>query len=1446
MRIFLISVLAVACLVSLDGLLVAAPAPGAYGFVPNAGQWHPSIRYRAQGPYGQWTVGTTSWSLRSLDVEHHHGQDRPPIHPPAVKGHVLEWDWIGAQEPRISAIDSSYTRFNYYLGQDSTRWATDLHACRHLTMASLYRGIDLHLKAGPKQMKYELVVAPRTDPGAIAFRLKGADSIYTRNDGKELVILTSLGRYVERMPLVHQPDKPLSLEESRSATRSVPCRFVLKGDTVGFAFPEGFDPRYALIIDPEIVFSSASGIRGPDNWGFTGTYGPNGEAYSGGVVFSEAPDNYPTPGAFQRSYGGGLNDPFLEPYYGRDALIYKLSPNGTRAEYITYLGGRNNDQPHSMITNKWGELLILGFTYSFDFPVTRTGMDTTYSGRGDLYVVRLSANGSRMVSGTYLGGSEIDGINYGSETFRSIMRDTVGTFDIKLDYNYGDLFRGEINLDPSGRVLVASTTRSSNFDRGDGRIYGAYAGGGSDGFVAALSSNLSSLEYLRYLGGSDEDAAYSLASRQDGSVYVAGGTSSPDFAGLSGHQNQYQGGNSDGWLAHISPDGSRLWHGTYVGRPAATGYDQVFFVKTDRDDLPYVLGQTMGRFPRVGSVANMPGGGHFIARYSPDLSRQTLAMPFGRSNRPDVPALSPTAFLVDRCGRVYISGWGGNVMQAYDPGLPGDMAGFPTRGEGANANTDGSDFYLAVWSPGMERLEYATYLGAVNGDLGGDHVDGGTSRFDPQGVVYQSVCAACDGRAFPTTEGAFSGEMNESGCTNAIFKIDFEGPELLPGFAVEQEKCEEDGLVRFINQSEGAINYSWDFGDGTQSNEVNPTHRYRESGVYRVRLVVTNPNSCNAVDSLVRDVNVITKQESRLQAEVNCSLGVRLTYVSDPAVSGSWYWNLGDGTQTISSQPEIFHQFADTGQYLVQMIFRPDSSGVCPDTLARNLQVAPPTAAFIPEEPSCGFELALQNQSIGHEDQRWFFGDGATSRDVEPVHTYSDTGSYQVLLVINPDDPACRDSLTQSVYVAGFPDNDFTMTEDTCVSGATFQTTNPNEQALLWKLGDGSEAVGDSVFHNYRDTGRYEVLLITRPGLSCADSIRKTADIALYRFADWAIDTLLPCSRTLFTNNRSAQLTSSRWWVDDTLLVSREREPQIELPGRDTAILQLVAELSAGCRDSLSLRVEFLPLPQAAWRIDRGLCTNVFDLLARKPAGGFDTTLRYRWTFDDQPNRVIEDTAVRRRFFREGRYTGRLEVIDDLGCRDTSAFTLRVDTIPTADFSSTVQPCADSLRLTSKSTGAFSYQWGLSGASMYGSLSGDTSVSLPLGAAAPMASVFLIINPQTPCADTLRKEVMIPEDPLDALQIPNIFTPNGDGKNETWRIRWKVASERSNLSFCDPLQMRIYNRWGQIMYEIDDMRIPFEWDGNHKNSGKALPSGTYYYFIENNGRKREGMLVLTR
>jgi hypothetical protein len=274
-----------------------------------------------------------------------------------------------------------------------------------------------------------------------------------------------------------------------------------------------------------------------DNWGFTATYDLAGNGYSGGIVFGV---DFPvSTGAYQVQFGGGQ----------LDIGILKYSPDGTQGLYVTFIGGADMELPHSLIANEYGELIIFGTTGSSNFPVTAGAYKTDFSGGPpttfengfisvangtDIFVSRLSADGSALLASTFAGGGGNDGFNSA----------------LDLVFNYADEIRGSVWVDEENNILVGTSTSSTDIPTGTS-FQPAFGGGTQDGVIFKFNENLNQLLWASYLGGSGDDGIFYLHVDNARKIVVTGGSTSTDFpTGGNAFEVDYQ-GQTDGFVTRI-------------------------------------------------------------------------------------------------------------------------------------------------------------------------------------------------------------------------------------------------------------------------------------------------------------------------------------------------------------------------------------------------------------------------------------------------------------------------------------------------------------------------------------------------------------------------------------------------------------------------------------------------------------------------------------------------------------------------------------------------------------------------------------------------------------------------------------------------------------------------------------------------------------------------------
>lgn len=879
---------------------------GQPGFIENKGQWSSNALFKTDIPNGSLYLekdGLTYNFISEKDVHHshaHHGEKNNSENNGIVHFHCYKVKFGNTSLERIQPIDvySDYT--NYFIGNDPKKWASKALKYNAVHYKNLYQDIDFQMYFNKdKNLQYDFLVYPGGNTDDIRLTYEGQDDLYVDTDGS-LIVKTSLNKVTEL--------KPFAFQEINGEQIKIPCKFLVRNGNVAFQFPTDYNHNFPLTIDPTLVFSTYTGST-TDNWGFTATFDDQSNVFSGGISFSTG--GYPvSTGAYQVNYAGG--EYAGGNYYGCDISIIKYDSTGTQRLWATYLGGTTSEElPHSLVCDRNNNLIVMGTTGSTDFPTTINSYDNTFNGGTyvsydnvvnfnlgtDIFVSKLSSNGSQLLASTFIGGSQNDGLNF-KQSYNSFMMEG----NDSLYYNYADGARGEVIVDKAGSVYVGTCTFSNNFPVTPGSFQPYYSGK-EDGVVFKFDQNLTNLQFSSYFGGSNDDAIYSLDLDYNGEVYIGGGTNSQNILTTGGvYQPLAQGGTADGFFAHISSSGTTLIKSSYFG---STLYDQVFFIRVDKSLNVYLTGQTKapGSTFIYNAAYGTPNSGQFITKFPNNFSSPIWSTVFGTGI--GKPNISITAFSVDYCNRIYLAGWG-REWAAYGA-TTWTIDGTHNMDVTANAyqnTTDGQDFYLMVMADDASHLEYASFFGETHlqgssAYCGHDHVDGGTSRFDKRGYIYESVCASCGYgcNGFPTypNPGAWSnnnGGYNSSQwiCNNAVFKFSFDLPLTIADFQAPSVCLNTP--VQFTNNSQLATDYLWDFGDGDTSTAFEPTHTYTSPGTYLVTLIASHPTSCNLADSISLNINVeqlsISTNDTSLCVANSLNIGVT---VNGSAFGVTYFWS---------------------------------------------------------------------------------------------------------------------------------------------------------------------------------------------------------------------------------------------------------------------------------------------------------------------------------------------------------------------------------------------------------------------------------------------------------------------------------------------------------------------------------------------------------------------------
>ena len=1438
-------------------------------FIENKGQWDSGEAFRSDFAGGRLRVYNDKLVFAFLDQDdlaksaelfhHHRDTSSQKLNELVLHGHVYHMVFLESNpHTQISGLEKQDYYHNYFIGNDKSKWAGNVPLFGGLVYRDLWEGIDMVIHEKEGNYKYDLVVKPGTNPELARLGFDGQTDLKIK--GGSLIITTSVNKILEQ--------KPFAYQVVNGKKKKVKCNYRLEGNRITFEFPEGYDKSNELIIDPQLVFSTYSGSAA-DNWGFTATYNDEGNLFGGGIAFNFG---YPvTSGAFQILFAGA----------DTDVSITKYNPEGTGQVYSTYLGGNKTDVPCSMIVDKLGNLIVFGITGSSNFPVSAEGWDQTFSGGSsiffnglnftngsDIFVTKFNLSGTELIGSTFVGSNGNDGVND------------------DLVINYGDQARGEVIIDESNQIYVVSSTLSPNFPTTSGVLSNVLKGS-QDGVAFKMASDLSGLIWSTFIGGNGIEAAYSAKIGNSGEIFICGGTTSSNFPTTSATIHPGYVGNTDGFLISLNAATGSQNYGTYIG---TVFYDQAFFVEVDENNDVYVMGQTKGLYPVFNADYSVPNSAQFIDKLTPELDESLASTVFGDGSRSNID-IAPTAFLVDNCGNIYVSGWGGNTN------YQGNTYGLPISPDAYQSSTDGSDFYFIVIKHDFLDLLYATYFG---GSGTNEHVDGGTSRFDKKGIIYQAVCAGCGGSSsFPTTVNAWSNTNNSYNCNLGTVKMDVGFSGVYTAALAEPNAigC-APFTVDFISLTNG-VDYIWDFGDGSPiSTEENPIHTYLDIGTYDVTLIAIDSSLCIIADTTYLEVIVEEHMQPwlYLEYEVDCQDNQLIISSSNPGenLGGSFTWDMGDGT--VYNTPTVVHSYDLPGVYTVSLNYSEESC-YFDTTIVQEIDVAPYIDADftmldsnlfpLPEYGCTPYEINFQNQSSPADYYLWSYGDGTPIDSLEnPTHIFTTGGTFQIQLIII-DSSSCNiaDTVVQSFEIVESTVllADFNYEADCEDSVVTFFNTGTQGMPFdwyIWQFGDGQASLGENPTHVYAENGAYDVTLtVTNTGICVfPDEITQTINVFLgveiiadFNLIDNCEDTsvVLQNTGTPFNPNLEYQ-----WDLGDgTVLYGENVEYTYPQPGTYTITLQLTDYFC----DSVETQTQVVELPPvilALFEVEPGLegCVPFEVNFINQSIEG--TATSYAWDFGNNsgsneinPPPVIYDTPS------PDPVVATLVLSDPESCNLSDSYSVQLTIAPDINvemFSDSSACYGDVIVLDAGNPGNI-YYWS----------TGQTTQSISV----TESGVYSVVVTNNICSDSATVQIQMHEHPnlkytrdicegfeteistiingtdvlwntgeqtetiviseggvytnnylddngcsrsdsiivisineSEQLFIPNSFSPDGDGMNDTWQPVGGSDNE---------FEVQVFDRWGNLIWETKD---PEEsWDGTYK--GKPSQTGVYAYKV---------------
>lgn len=583
-------------------------------FVENKSQWDNQVFFFANTPaYNIWVTDGTIYfdSFEFINKE----TENSEIEKYFRKGQLIGLDFINTDFSNFIIKHQTNTYFNYFSGKQED-WKTNVRSMKMITFNDIYPGIDLILYFEGIHLRFDFIINSDGSPDDIEIEILGSETIENETKSELRIPLENGNILIKDM---------FAYQENSENKNSILCNFLVSGNTFKFQVDD-YDKSKILVIDP-LVFSTFLGGDNYDygedikvdsknniytcGYSYSSEYPTTVGAYSDEMSGEQGafPDivisKFDSSGdslIFSTYIGGRIDDygksialdtsdnvyitgycgptstfPTTSGAYdttfngGYDVFVIKLSSEGDSLLYSTFIGGTQDDYGQAIALDEFNNAYITGYTaFGGEFPVTPDVFDNTLSGGYDVFVSKISPDGTQLLYSTYIGGKDDD-------------------------------FGQDIVVDNEGKAYITGITRSSNYpftSRAYDNTYNDTASSKNRGdcFISKLDETAIRLEYSSYFGGKHTDGAYSIAIDSAKNIYFAGISKSSDYPTTNNaYQKEYNGneadtkGHGDIIITKISPLGDSLIYSTYIGGEST---DRAFDLVLDKFNNAFITGST--------------------------------------------------------------------------------------------------------------------------------------------------------------------------------------------------------------------------------------------------------------------------------------------------------------------------------------------------------------------------------------------------------------------------------------------------------------------------------------------------------------------------------------------------------------------------------------------------------------------------------------------------------------------------------------------------------------------------------------------------------------------------------------------------------------------------------------------------------------------------------------
>ena len=657
----------------------------------------------------------------------------------------------------------------------------------------------------------------------------------------------------------------------------------------------------------------------------------------------------------------------------------------------------------------------------------------------------------------------------------------------------------------------------------------------------------------------------------------------------------------------------------------------------------------------------------------------------------------------------------------------------------------------------------------------------------------------------------------------------------------------------------------WNFNDGSPvSFTPSPSHTYTNAGNYNVKLIVTNSFGC--ADTVTKPVQVYYNPVANFTYN-NICLRDTMHYLNsstvDPSTSiASYLWVFGDGSATSTLQTPV-HIYTTSGIFNVTLVAT--TADGCSDVA--NIPVSvfdPPIAAFTVAN-TCLFDSAIftntsVNPTMGSTASwSWNFGDGSPATTLTGFQTllgvlYATPGNYQITLITHSSNLGCPDTLQSTLTVYPMPTAKYSVT-DVCLNQSmsfhdSSTVANDSITGWLWDFGEVTPfGIVQNPGHIYSSPGIYTTTLIATTNHGCKDTISKSVVVHPLPVAQFSRTNVCLGTAVQFTDLSTITTTDTlqtwTWNFSDGNSANTQNSSHSFVSIGSYAV-QLFAISTFGCRDSIIKASIIHPNPVVQFTTPdtagcEPWCVNFRDTSSIV----IGTNVAWLWNFGDggptsnliNPVHCYNNNSL----FAPIRYSLTLTVTSDSGCVTTKSKNNYITVYPKPSAAFTVNPDTASIidpitTITNLSIGANFWNWN------FGATATDTSSKYyptphTYGDTGKYV-ITLLTSTLYNCKDTAYQTVYI--EPSFLFYIPNAFTPNDDGINDSFSGKG---------IFIKKYEMSIFDRWRNLIFFTDDINKP--WDGTANHGSEIAQRDEYVYLINVTGINKlsytyKGLVTLVR